>query len=565
MLSSLRLRAKLLLLALGPILLLTLILSGVSVLQLQDLADQQEAQTRANLIRDRRAELKHYVELARNAIGPIYERSAEGDLQARDQAVAVFERLSYGSEGYFWGYDGQSRRVFQGATRERIGESFADYRDPNGVYAIRELVKAGQDGSHFVDYSFAVPGSDALVPKVGYAEHLPKWNLVFGTSLNLDDVERDVVEARAVFQARIDGLTMIMLVAAALLLILMAGLAVLMSNAILRPLLQIKQNLDDMAQGDGDLTQRLPVTSRDELGELANSFNRFVEKIHLLVRQVAGTTTQLTGLVSAVASQAQRSEQAMADQRSETDQVATAINQMAVSVQDVANNAQRTAEAASRADNEAATGTEVVNRTGAAIGQLAQDIQHAGDVIHQLEAHSNDITKVLDVIRGIAEQTNLLALNAAIEAARAGEQGRGFAVVADEVRSLASRTQQSTREINDMIGALQGGARQAVEVMQRSREQAMQSVEQAEQAARSLQGINSRVNEISAMSMQIAAAVEQQSAVSENINQNIVSIRGGSDRHVESGLRSRQSASGVAELAGSMEMLVQQFWTRRRG
>ncbi len=238
---------------------------------------------------------------------------------------------------------------------------------------------------------------------------------------------------------------------------------------------------------------------------------------------------------------------------------------MAVSVQEVASNAQRTAEAASRADSEAATGTEVVNRTGAAIGRLAQDIQQAGDVIHELEAHSNDITKVLDVIRGIAEQTNLLALNAAIEAARAGEQGRGFAVVADEVRSLASRTQQSTQEINSMIGALQGGARQAVEVMQRSREQAMQSVEHAAQAARSLQGINSRVNEISAMSMQIAAAVEQQSSVSENINQNIVSIRGGSDQHVESGLRSRQSASGVAELASSMEMLVQQFWTRRRG
>jgi len=327
------------------------------------------------------------------------------------------------------------------------------------------------------------------------------------------------------------------------------------------------QRLAEQARrvGGNPVGQLIYAGRRDEYGQIAFAMKMLETEAGAMVGRIGDASRQLSQHAQELLGAMDSSTESAARQQSETDQVATAINQMAVSVQDVANNAQRTAEAASRADNEAATGTEVVNRTGAAIGQLAQDIQHAGDVIHQLEAHSNDITKVLDVIRGIAEQTNLLALNAAIEAARAGEQGRGFAVVADEVRSLASRTQQSTREINDMIGALQGGARQAVEVMQRSREQAMQSVEQAEQAARSLQGINSRVNEISAMSMQIAAAVEQQSAVSENINQNIVSIRGGSDRHVESGLRSRQSASGVAELAGSMEMLVQQFWTRRRG
>ena len=327
------------------------------------------------------------------------------------------------------------------------------------------------------------------------------------------------------------------------------------------------QRLAEQARrvGDNPVGQLIYAGRRDEYGQIAFAMKMLETEAGAMVGRIGDASRQLSQHAQELLGAMDSSTESAARQQSETDQVATAINQMAVSVQDVANNAQRTAEAASRADNEAATGTEVVNRTGAAIGQLAQDIQHAGDVIHQLEAHSNDITKVLDVIRGIAEQANLLALNAAIEAARAGEQGRGFAVVADEVRSLASRTQQSTREINDMIGALQGGARQAVEVMQRSREQAMQSVEQAEQAARSLQGINSRVNEISAMSMQIAAAVEQQSAVSENINQNIVSIRGGSDRHVESGLRSRQSASGVAELAGSMEMLVQQFWTRRRG
>ncbi len=341
-----------------------------------------------------------------------------------------------------------------------------------------------------------------------------------------------------------------------------AAAAVLGAGAMAYVALAPLQRLAEQARrvGDNPEGQLVYAGRRDEFGQIAFAMKMLETEAGAMVGRIGDASRQLSQHAHELLGAMDSSTQSAARQQSETDQVATAINQMAVSVQEVASNAQRTAEAASRADSEAATGTEVVNRTGAAIGRLAQDIQQAGDVIHELEAHSNDITKVL-----IAEQTNLLALNAAIEAARAGEQGRGFAVVADEVRSLASRTQQSTQEINSMIGALQGGARQAVEVMQRSREQAMQSVEHAAQAARSLQGINSRVNEISAMSIQIAAAVEQQSAVSENINQNIVSIRGGSDQHVESGLRSRQSASGVAELASSMEMLVQQFWTRRRG
>ncbi|MCW3150092.1 methyl-accepting chemotaxis protein [Stutzerimonas stutzeri] len=559
MLSNLRLRTKLLLLALGPILLLAILLSGIAVYELRTLAEQQEAHTRQSLINDRRAELQHYVQLARNALAPIYDASAEGDLQARDEAVAILERLSYGKDGYFWGYDSQAVRILQGNTKDKIGQSFYDYRDPNGVYAIRDLVAAGQNGSHYVDYSFVLGSSSTLVPKVGYAEYLPKWKMVFGTSLNLDGVERDVEAARAEFQQRIDVLVTIMLGSAAALLVLMAILAIFMSNAVLRPLLLIKTKLDDMAQGDGDLTHRLPVTSQDELGELAGAFNRFVEKIHTLVQQVAGTTTQLTGLVGAVASQAQRSEQAMASQRHETDQVATAINEMSAASNEVAMSAQRAAEAAQETDHQGQAAKQVVDQSIRQIHELVGELRGSGESLEGLQQDVKGIVGVLDVIRAIAEQTNLLALNAAIEAARAGEAGRGFAVVADEVRALASRTQQSTGEIQSMIDRLQNATSHTVSTMQRAGQKGEATRDQANQAGESLDAISTLIGTINSMNAQIAAAAEEQTAVAEEINRSVHHIADAVDAVASDAAQGAQTSRDLNGLTERLQKLVGQF------
>ncbi|WP_332827705.1 methyl-accepting chemotaxis protein [Ramlibacter sp.] len=559
MLARFRLRSKVLLLALVPVLLLTLVLSAIAVFTLQRLADQQEAQTRGKLIQDRRSEIKQYVELAMNAIAPLYQASAADDMAARAQAVAVLKRLAYGADGYFWGYDGESVRVLQGSTDDRIGQSFADYRDPSGVYAIRELVRAGKDGSHYVDYSFVLGDGKVLVPKVGYAQYLPKWNLAFGTSVNLDGVEREVQQARAEFQARIDDLLAIMLGSALGLLLLMGLLAVLMSNSILSPLARIRANLDDMAAGDGNLTHRLPVSSQDELGELATSFNRFVDKIHGLVRQVADTTTQLSSLVGAVASQAQRSEQAMEGQRQETDQVATAINQMSAASQEVAESAQRAAEAARETDQQGQAAKRVVEQSSERIHDLVGELRSSGTSLENLRQDVQGIVGVLEVIRSIADQTNLLALNAAIEAARAGEAGRGFAVVADEVRALASRTQQSTGEIQGMIDRLQSATSQSVDAMQRAGEIGEDTRARAAEAGASLEAISALIATINSMNAQIASAAEEQTAVAEEINRSVQQIAAGVDGVAGEAAQGARTSRELDQLGVRLQRLVEQF------
>jgi methyl-accepting chemotaxis protein len=333
----------------------------------------------------------------------------------------------------------------------------------------------------------------------------------------------------------------------------------LMPGLVIRPLQRVTVAIQALSKDDGDLTQRVHVESKDELGQLAVSLNQFLDKLHGLIKRVAEASTEVMKSSEKQMAINSQSQEMISRQHASTEMAATAVRQMATTVQEVARSASDAANASRQADDDAQEGNGRVTASTSSIRDQASDVERAAEAINALASETQDVSAVLEVIRGIAEQTNLLALNAAIEAARAGEQGRGFAVVADEVRTLAGRTRQSTDEIRDIIERLQVGAGNAVSVMEDACGKAQVSVNRAESAGESLAEITKAISLINEMNTQIASAAEEQRAVTEEITNNVTEISSTSTRNEQASHEAAETSQLLSEQAIELDRIVQTF------
>ncbi|MEX5506920.1 methyl-accepting chemotaxis protein [Pseudomonas putida] len=503
-------------------------------------------------------------EASRSVLGDSADKAAEligrvqrgllqgGDISQYQHAVdvsALLQQARFQVRGYT--YSGNTE--YQQTALKAIDQALAELR------ALPAKVPA-EHAAGLDDAATAMGGYRDAVTQFGNAQAASDQALQHmaeqGTSL-LQTSQAMTTSQTAVRDAGATQAKTLLAVATGLALALGLLAAWAITRQIIIPLRQTLRAAERVASGD--LTQNLQVNRRDELGQLQASMQRMTQGLRELIGGIGDGVTQIASAAEELSAVTEQTSAGVNNQKVETDQVATAMNQMTATVHEVARNAEQASEAALMADQQAREGDRVVGEAVAQIERLAGEVVNSSEAMNQLKAESDKIGSVLDVIKSVAQQTNLLALNAAIEAARAGEAGRGFAVVADEVRSLAQRTQQSTEEIEELIAGLQSGTQRVASVMDSSRQLTDSSVELTRRAGSSLETITRTVSSIQAMNQQIATAAEEQTAVAEEINRSVMNVRDISDQTSAASEETASSSVELARLGTHLQGLVGRF------
>ncbi|MGY4664070.1 methyl-accepting chemotaxis protein [Pseudomonas chlororaphis] len=524
----------------------------VAVLMLMTLGMLMLKQIRDDLYQAKAQKTQHVVQTANGVLAYFQGLESAGSLDratAQKQALSAIRNLRYDQSDYFWINDLTPVMVMHPTNPKLDGQNLAAIRDPDGFAVFNEMVAiAKAKGAGMVNYRWPKPGASEPVQKTSYVQLFQPWGWIIGSGVYIDDVQAEF--RSQVVKASVGGIAIALL---------MALLVLLIARSIVRPLQETVHAMANIASGESDLTHTLDTHGQDEVTELARHFNGFTAKLRLVVSQLQVSASALAQSSADLGNNASQAQERSQQQSQQMELVATAINEVTYGVQDVAKNAEHAASEMRDAEAQAQQGQVNIDGSLQQIDRLSGTIDQAVEVIRTLAQESTQIGSVLEVIHSIAEQTNLLALNAAIEAARAGEQGRGFAVVADEVRLLAQRTQKSTAEIQSMIERLQGHSEAAVKVIGDSSRASQQTIEQAGLAGESLNAIGQALRNLNGLNASIASATLQQAHVVEDINQNVTQAAGLSHSTALAAEQSSAASLHLKELSEQLNGLLRQF------